>query len=711
MIGLRISHVATGINFSRDLSRVPSSASSRVVDDGHQPFLFLEIERTTHAMAMGGVRTGQEEDPLQSSLTDWVGLLDSCRSVSRGERTGPLSREWIESSYTTHFPALAVTLRTHADALQRQEQQKHEETEHADITEELVNTKIPTDGHDIQKSQILETRRALRFGLSCLSLRGVENGTEQNEHEDPIQRMVQSEAVKQKLHMPICHLLSLEACDTKVRSMAAKILCNLVTANRQTASVLATVIHISPTEDAVTSRLLQSMTLSNNTQETESGYELESRNNYNWVDMMVGSARAGNRDALAAIVAALHNCIVSLSKDASSSSSVDEPNSYEDLSRKASSNTALICNLLRQMLPSKSIVPNTNESKSTDSIMDHADGATEWISLLLERLCQMGMLSKMFIAASSTNSSNRSGSKMDVVVIPEQVVLLHCISHFVEESMDPSSKARTAFHPLGGEGGGDAMTETHTFLANSLCSIGHSLPTSLGPHDGGGGGDGTELYEGELQCRQSAHILILEILATSLAHETSSSNVTDTCATVRETVGQNTSIMVDCLVELGKLVDALTVKTRGKKARELRLETDEQQYMTGYIRLIGNLCYQCKSNQDMLRQTQVPIVNVVSNDEEPSSSSKTSDAVVRTGLHVLLTCTSFSFGCFTLREWAIVAIRNALDRNNANQDVVEKLEAQQALDSPELQNAGVKVNMDKTGKVSVHKRDDPPDPS
>eukprot|EP00538_Stauroneis_constricta_P003704 CAMPEP_0119554206 /NCGR_PEP_ID=MMETSP1352-20130426/6769_1 /TAXON_ID=265584 /ORGANISM="Stauroneis constricta, Strain CCMP1120" /LENGTH=85 /DNA_ID=CAMNT_0007600765 /DNA_START=24 /DNA_END=277 /DNA_ORIENTATION=+ len=76
-------------------------------------------------------------------------------------------------------------------------------------------------------------------------------------------------------------------------------------------------------------------------------------------------------------------------------------------------------------------------------------------------------------------------------------------------------------------------------------------------------------------------------------------------------------------------------------------------------------------------------------------------ATDRTLLHILLSTTSFGHACFTLREWALVAIRNALEDNEGNQQVVATLEAQRPMEQTELDRAGVKVKMDDQGKVSV----------
>ena len=69
---------------------------------------------------------------------------------------------------------------------------------------------------------------------------------------------------------------------------------------------------------------------------------------------------------------------------------------------------------------------------------------------------------------------------------------------------------------------------------------------------------------------------------------------------------------------------------------------------------------------------------------------------------MILSATSLAPACFTVREWCIVAIRNAVDNNAANAETVRRLEANQALDdTPELRRMGVKIDMDARGKVQV----------
>jgi apolipoprotein N-acyltransferase len=161
---------------------------------------------------------------------------------------------------------------------------------------------------------------------------------------------------------------------------------------------------------------------------------------------------------------------------------------------------------------------------------------------------------------------------------------------------------------------------------------------------------------------------------------------------LRRELGQSTNNIVKVIVEdLGLIVDRLDYENRGINARELTIKQCDQHHVTSLVRLIANICYKCQCNQDLVRMTPVPISFV----KDTKHDSR------RNGLHVLLSCTSFAYGCFTLREWAIVAIRNVLEDNQENQKQVEELEAQQALNTPELEKLGVQVHLDRKGHVHV----------
>ena len=62
-----------------------------------------------------------------------------------------------------------------------------------------------------------------------------------------------------------------------------------------------------------------------------------------------------------------------------------------------------------------------------------------------------------------------------------------------------------------------------------------------------------------------------------------------------------------------------------------------------------------------------------------------------------------TYTCFTLREWAVVAIRSALENNITNQAVVAELEARSAVQSAALHDMGIQVDLDMvSGQVSVN---------
>jgi ataxin-10 len=189
-----------------------------------------------------------------------------------------------------------------------------------------------------------------------------------------------------------------------------------------------------------------------------------------------------------------------------------------------------------------------------------------------------------------------------------------------------------------------------------------------------------------LLLQRSARMLLLEILATSLGNDSLS-----LLARVRRELGPETITQV--VFQLSRIVDSLLELNEGKSARELTLSEEDQRWITLLVRLLGNLCFRCRPNQDQLRSIQVP---------------QSTDSTTRNGLHVLLSCTSLASGCFTLREWALVAIRNALEDNVENQAVVQALEAQQPLQSAPLDRMGLRVDMDRRGQVKVVPKDDEP---
>lgn len=71
-------------------------------------------------------------------------------------------------------------------------------------------------------------------------------------------------------------------------------------------------------------------------------------------------------------------------------------------------------------------------------------------------------------------------------------------------------------------------------------------------------------------------------------------------------------------------------------------------------------------------------------------------------LHVVLSSTGLAPLCFTAREWAVVAIRSALQDHPENQAFVAELQAQEAVPSAALSHMGIRVDLNsRTGKAQV----------
>lgn len=84
------------------------------------------------------------------------------------------------------------------------------------------------------------------------------------------------------------------------------------------------------------------------------------------------------------------------------------------------------------------------------------------------------------------------------------------------------------------------------------------------------------------------------------------------------------------------------------------------------IRFITNLCYKCSIHQNILCE-EIPTLNL-------SSVTGDNATIAITGMYLLLSCTSLSlsFGV-GIREWSIVAIRNAMEDNVEIQKIVAEL--------------------------------------
>lgn len=484
------------------------------------------------------------------------------------------------------------------------------------------NQLFSTYDKSISKDLILETRAALRFGLCCAS---VENNA--------VRSSLQDQAVINcQMHVPLSSILSLPNGDSKCRTLSAQLLSNLVTCNTNASQFLSNSLAISPSEESISSNVLKdafsvdpAMCMS------------ASKEGQSWVNCFLSAIKAGNRDAAAAVAAALHNCMISLDK------SNDESWSFM---KEVVSSPILISTVVRNIVPSQAPL---NEEEN-----ENWDAATEWFYLLLTRLISLGMMKPMY-----TGIARRPLSDLKSV-LPEQNVLLHCMVKQVDESKDTPDI-------FVGDG-----KKTYFFLANLFCKLRELSSTG-------------SMVDDDAVLLGSAVISILEILCTVLAVDSAQTRK------LREHLGGATRILPVCAIGLGALVDDLDEKNAGVKSRDMRIPQERQNLMTLLVRVLGNLCFGCRQNQDLMRTTLVP----------HESKNTGSGALSRSALHVLLSCTAYATACFTLREWCVIAIRNVLENNLQNQNVVACLDAQSPVQTAALKEAGLHVQMDSTGKVSL----------
>ncbi|KAI2511117.1 Spinocerebellar ataxia type 10 protein domain [Fragilaria crotonensis] len=552
-------------------------------------------------------------------MTQWSEQLRLMKEQKgRGERPTPASNKLFFATVRDH-------LNTHADRLTG-----------------------GSETHALEKEWNAETQCALRCAtLACLV--------------DVSSRRTMQElaVVTFSWHLALLRIISSPPSggDQKSRLLAARLLTNLVTGNPTTASTVMTTIPLSPTPDQIS----DSIRMAYECDEESSGSERSSIKSLNWVDAMLACSRSENRDALAAVVAAIHNCIAVVD---------------DDLTLSVASDPILISATLRHILPASAVI--------RDSKASAADEATEWISLFLEQLTGLGLLPTLYFAVGSSS-----------IVTPEHLVLLQCISGRVDEWLE-SANMTTSLHPLGNTD--DRLTETHLFLARLASRMRKSTndcatpATTTSPTAAAASIEPLDADFSILS--KSALTVVLEILATSLGSDSSR----EVMALVRSKLGTETDIILEAALDLGVTVDALLLSSRGVRARELKLQDEDQRWITTLVRVLGNACFRCRSNQDALRHIHIPTVLI---EDHALHLQPQDEELHRTALHVLLSCTSLAYGCFTLREWSIVALRNALEGNLENQTLVEKLEAQQPLQSPELKKMGFQVDLDRQGKVKL----------
>ena len=525
---------------------------------------------------------------------------------------------------------------------------------------EVVQTKKSDNQrpNERMKEIILDSRAALRFGLLMLSF---ENAG--------VRQTFQNYAVKEfRWHKSLVTLLSQRKGDSKCRLFAARLLSNLVTANPATATEISSSFPLCPSKEFVSSSIFQDLAPGEDSME-------DNLVEGNWVDMILSAAKSENREAMAAITAALHNCIVSL-KSIQSLSEVENPPFVRDVA----TNSMLISILLRHFVSAESVknsIQTANDISIEDKEIDPWDSATDWIYILFTKLSRLGMLPSIYSSIFDPTTPEGDSS---MIILPEQNVLLHCIVKETETFVAAQGKGQDTINPLGGEVGWERTVESYDYLVRLFSVFCHATLSDWA--------NNADVSDTALV--RSGLISTLDILTVTLGVD--SANNTK----LRGHLGKSTELLQLSARLLGVLVDELTERSFGIKARELKISEEEQKLVTALVRLQGNMCFNCQHNQDLMRTTLVaPAKN-----PSKSENTKLSDES-RNALHVLLSCTAFATACFTLREWSVIAIRNALENNSSNQQVVASLDAQNPIQSTALDQAGVRVTMDQHGKVSL----------
>ncbi|KAG7370795.1 hypothetical protein IV203_019365 [Nitzschia inconspicua] len=516
------------------------------------------------------------------------------------------------------------------------------------------------------KDLVVQTRAALRFGLACVT--PPDDETESNHS---LISELQDLAVVQGLWaVPLSQLLCQLRGDPKCRLLSARLLCNLITSNAKTASILASTFPLSPSAESVNMNIQQSL-ITNQNQEDNNH---DSTTEPNWVDMIVAAGKSKNRDALAALVAALHNMIVALTNT-----------SFAD---NVAHDSMLLSVLLRYFVSAESVVESLKlrtqhdaaETHETNTEADNWDSATDWIHLLLAKLAKLGWLPLLYRSVGSCS--------VNIPVLPEQNVLLHCMAREADSFVMGCSSNTEISNPFGGDGGLEETIESYVFLATLATELSsiiqHKKPATIV-------GSTDESFENSLI--ESGYVTVLDILRSTLGVDDAVTGV------IRQNLGKQTSLVQECAKYLGNITDMLAEQVSEKRARDVRLTATEQHLLTSLVCLIGNMCHKSKQNQDLLRLTVVPPkLDIKSND-------RTNSGEARNGLHTLLSCTAYATSCFTLREWGVIAIRNALEANLENQAVVAELVAQDPVQSADLEHAGIRVTLDVKGQVSLSKID------
>ena len=425
-----------------------------------------------------------------------------------------------------------------------------------------------------------------------------------------------------------------------------------------------------------------------------------------WTDLILISSRKGlkrGRKQLVGIMATIHNCITSLQVQACTSDYNAEE--IKSVFQSMVIDTLFINTCIRQLYPPTTTV--LHSTSTTNPFTEISDDATQWISFVLMRLSSMGLFIDMFTSLGTGWNEQTSGHNHDIkdrihTINPEQILLLYCLTQAIQDfPFDKYNNHNKGMNPSLYSPVGNCFlnrvlhVDTLLFLANIWCSCMDSIEMKRSDHTPA---RDDSIFHSSIYTRddkdtlQSICKVVMDILATSLSYYYENENNTiPEQESVRFIVGKNTRIFNIIIYNVHQI---LNISRINKVTPTADQEQDEDvSTLMDHVRMVGNLCYRCKYNQDLLRTT------LYYNTNEEKEKKKDEMTYQQTGLHLLLSCTSMALHCFPLREWTIVAIRNALENNYENQHMVQELQAQHAINTPILQSIGIDLNLDLKGNL------------
>jgi len=136
-----------------------------------------------------------------------------------------------------------------------------------------------------------------------------------------------------------------------------------------------------------------------------------------------------------------------------------------------------------------------------------------------------------------------------------------------------------------------------------------------------------------------------------------------------QTILQNDkSLLIDTIFLLKMIHD--TEKSNGDLHKTRDSEMDEDSPINGFkcnlVRLIGNLVYRNKANQDEVRECD--------------------------GIEMLLDCSPIDVRNPVITQWVVVAVRNLCENNPANQDVIAQIDRKGVMDKSALSKSGIDIH-------------------